>query len=277
MITIFGGHGYIGSNIANYLKKNDMEYWIPEREDKLVFNRNLGNVIYCIGLTSDFRNKPFETVEAHISYLSKILKSCSFKSFVYLSSTRIYNRLSKNLIADEDLELKVDPKNPSDLYNISKIMGEAVCLSQKSKNVKIVRISNVYGNDFNSGNFLSDIVKDIIINQQVVLRTTLLSEKDYIFIDDVVEIIIKILLYGKENLYNVASGTNYTTLQILNEIGNYINFKVDVNKDAQEIVFPKISIKKIKSEFGFNNVKLEKKIGSLIKTYKEVFENEYSK
>jgi len=36
------------------------------------FRIDPGHVIYCIGLTADFRQKPFETIEAHVSKLAEV-------------------------------------------------------------------------------------------------------------------------------------------------------------------------------------------------------------
>ena len=41
-----------------------------------------------------------------------------------------------------------------DLYNISKLMGEALCLASHSQKVRIARISNVIGNRKNHNDFL---------------------------------------------------------------------------------------------------------------------------
>ncbi len=53
---------------------------------------DLGHAFYCIGLTADFRSRPFETIEAHCGLLKEVLSGSRFSSFVYLSSTRVYAR-----------------------------------------------------------------------------------------------------------------------------------------------------------------------------------------
>ena len=268
MITILGGKGFIGSHLATYFEKQNIEYWIPEKNDSSIFNKPLGNVIYCIGMTADFRSKTFETVEAHVCYLSKVLKESNYESFIYLSSTRIYKCLSTNNTANEDMNLSVNPNNEDEIYNISKLMGESLCLAQKNKNVKIVRLSNVFGDDFKSENFLTSIIKDIIKEKKLELNTTLSSSKDYIYIDDVVKLIIKILFYGKKRVYNVASGINYSNEFIINEIKKHVDFICKVNNNAYEIIFPRISIDNIKYEFDFEPIKIDEKIAEIISMFR---------
>ena len=92
-LVILGANGWIGSHLAAYLvsrgeapllvDKSNIEEWLsaPYPVKKL---------FYCIGLTSDFRDKPYETVEAHVSLLSKVIQVKDIDKFVYLSSTRVY-------------------------------------------------------------------------------------------------------------------------------------------------------------------------------------------
>ena len=70
-------------------------------------------------------------------------------------------------------------------------------------------------------------------------------------IDDVVEILLKIALQGKEKIYNVASGKNTKVLEITNELQKLTNCDVFFAPDAIEQSFPQINIKRIKDEFDF--------------------------
>lgn len=269
MITIFGATGFIGSNIVKYLESENIEYYLPKRNEKLDFSENLGDVIYSIGLTSDFRNKPFETVEAHVGYLSEILEKAKFNSFIYLSSTRVYKGLDSDVLGHEDMKLSVESKNIDEIYNISKIMGESLCYAQKNKNIKIARLSNVFGYDEKSKNFLNSIIKEVIKSRELELYTTLSSAKDYIYIDDAVKLIVEILLYGKEKIYNIASGINYSNEFIINEMKKNVDFNYKINEKAEQVIFPKISTKKIQSEFNFKPTRFEDKLIELINLYKE--------
>ncbi|MES2850099.1 MAG: hypothetical protein V4685_13660, partial [Bacteroidota bacterium] len=89
MITVLGASGFIGSSIMKKLKEQNTQYFAPERNE-VITNRDLGDVIYCIGLTADFRTKPFETVDAHVCKLKQVLNECTFNSLTYLSSSRVY-------------------------------------------------------------------------------------------------------------------------------------------------------------------------------------------
>jgi nucleoside-diphosphate-sugar epimerase len=262
MITVLGASGFIGSNIVDKLTKAGEEVYAPKREENFG-DRNLGDIIYCIGMTADFRTKPFDTVTAHICVLNDILKECSFNSLTYLSSTRVYINASKKIAEEED-KILVDPANADELYTLTKLTGERLCLSS-GRNVKIVRLSNIIGNDFNSDNFLTDIVRRINKEGAFTLFSTLSSAKDYLFIDDAVDLLIKIALTGKEKLYNVASGKNSTNEEIINELKKNLQFSYQISENAKEIKFPEISVKKISIEFNFKPTSIAQQISTLLK------------
>lgn len=248
MITVLGASGFIGSQIIKKLIFGSLPFYAPSREES-IFNKDLGDVIYCIGLTADFRTKPFETINAHICKLNEVLSKCSFNSLTYLSSTRVYIN-STQPIAYEDDKLLIDVMDADDLYTLSKLTGERLCLSS-GKQTKIIRLSNVVGKDDSNINFLSSIINTIKKEKAVLLQQSLSSSKDFVFIDDVVDAILKIVFSGKHQLYNVASGQNTTNESILVELQKYFNYNFSVKEPSTEKVFPNISIQKICSEFNF--------------------------
>ncbi|WP_299290902.1 NAD(P)-dependent oxidoreductase [Nitrosopumilus sp.] len=259
--SIIGPNSFIGTHMASYLRDQNIEYEFIDPNDEKIFQKKLGHVIFAIGLTGDFRNRPFDTVESHVCVLKKILEKCKFDSFLYLSSTRIY------LNSDSTIESKpivVNPHNLDDLYNISKIMGESLCLASNSRNIKVVRLSNVIGKKNSQNDFLSSIIHDAVINKKIILHTTPESEKDYLYIDDVVQILEKIAIQGKERLYNVAYGENTKVSEISTKIQKITNCELDYDANAVNYSFPRINIKRIKDEFDFNPSPFLDKLDELI-------------
>lgn len=250
MFTIFGSTGYIGSALVNALDSTGQSVFLPTRNDASVYDKNLGHVIYAIGITSDFRSKPFETIDAHICYLRSLLEHTTFESFVYLSSTRVYQGLDISC-ASEESNLTVNPNNSSDLYNLSKLMGESLCLCS-GKNVKVARLSNVIGvhHDLASTNFIPSLIKEAN-NGHIILQSGIDSAKDYIHLDDVVDLLLKISTCGNEKVYNVASGINITHREWIEKIVSLTNASYDFDSKKESIVYPSINIDRCKKEFNF--------------------------
>src|ERR1039457_2553989 len=139
--TVLGSQGFIGSLLVRHLRQIGVNVFAPPRDDPAIFTNSLGHLFYCAGLTADFRQKPVATIRAHVSYLVDVLEQANYESLLYLSSTRVYAGATGSR---EEEKLRVNPCEPSDLYNLSKLTGEAACLAFKKKNVRIARLSNVY-------------------------------------------------------------------------------------------------------------------------------------
>ena len=272
--TILGASGFIGSHLVKFLRTKGFELLAPRREESL--RGDLGHVIYCIGLTADFRTRPFDAMEAHVSRLVEVLRQNNFISLLYLSSTRVYQRLPLDSMADETAIIPVDTNDPSDIYNLSKLAGESICLANPNPKVRVARLSNVYGAYFRSDNFLDTIVREALTIGHIELKTTMNSCKDYVYIGDVVYALHLISILGLHRLYNVASGQNITHAQIIGHLSRLIGCSTSIDAKAVQINFPQISIQRLQKEFNFNPSSLESNLPSLLPKYqKELINNDY--
>jgi nucleoside-diphosphate-sugar epimerase len=267
LITVLGASGFIGSHLVKKLKSQGYDYYAPHKDED-VSKKNLGNIIYCIGLTADFRTKPFDTVEAHVCYLSKVLKQYKFDSLLYLSSTRVYG-VREDTAYEEDV-IHNRPLDFSDLYNISKIMGESICFAAGKDKMRVVRLSNVYGYDSKSENFIFSLIRDALRKKKIVLNTTLDSSKDHISVHDVVNVLPEIAIHGKQKIYNVACGENIAAGQIVETLSKLTGCTVEVDKNAERICFPNINTIRIKEEFDFKPSRILDDLAQLIDEYKTI-------
>lgn len=266
--TVLGAAGFIGSNLVRWLLSQGYSCWAPGRAESIL-DRPLGHAVYGIGITADFRERPYDTVRAHVCHLLDILEKADFESLLYLSTTRIYGN---GPTTREDSALAVDPLQPDDLYNISKIMGESLCLSSGRPNVRIARLSNVYGRDFSSDNFLSYVIREAVETRKVILRSAMASEKDYVDIDDVVHLLPQISLSGRHKVYNIASGVNTTNRALIEVVQRATGCAVEVAEGAAITAFPAIDIDRVRSEFKFAPSLILDSLGRLIAEYRRDME-----
>ncbi len=246
--TVFGASGFVGRHVVRYLRAAGHEVMPVSRDNFNEVHGDLGHCIYAIGLTADFRTRPFDTIEAHVSLAANLLRDADFQSFLYLSSTRIYANSSDTM---EDGPLSARPSNPSDLYNLSKMTGEAICLSSGRPGVRIARLSNVVGpNEAGSDTFVGELCREA---QQghIQLRTALNSAKDYIWIDDVSRLLAEIAVGGRQTIYNVASGVDLSHQAWISAIAAATGCSFAVDENAPTTSFPTISTARIRDEFGF--------------------------
>jgi nucleoside-diphosphate-sugar epimerase len=245
--VVLGSTGFIGSHLVAELRGRGASVWAPARDESMR-NRSLGHVLYCIGLTGDFRARPLDAVDAHVGRLQRLLRECDFRSLLYLSSTRVYAGASR---ADEEAVLRVAVTSPDHLYNISKIMGESLCLASGRPNVRVVRLSNVYGVNLAATDFLSLVIRDALVRRRVALETALDSEKDYVDVRDVAKLLPEIARSGRHRVYNVARGQNTSHAALLEALRAATPCAVDVAEGAPTITFPPISVERVREEFGW--------------------------
>lgn len=245
--TVLGGQGYVGSRLVDVLRAQGAEVWVPRKGDPQLWERDLGHVVYAIGLTGDFRQRPFDTMEAHVGVLSRVLQRARFESLTYLSSTRLYMGSART---DEDAPLSVKPTDPSHLYNLSKLAGEALCHASGRDGVRVARLSNVVGPGMDpaSGNLVANLMVEAK-SGHIVLRSRPDSEKDYVHIHDVTEWLVLVCQYGQHRVYNLASGRSLNHREWAEWCAKKFGCTWSVIEGAPLQSFQPIDIQRLRSEF----------------------------
>lgn len=253
MATIIGGSGFIGQHLHRALLQQGWQCYLPARHANELRTRELGHVFYCAGLTADFRQRPFATVEAHVQHLALVLEHGHFDSLTYLSSTRVYAGVKDT---HESAPLMVSPEDPSDLYNLSKLMGESLCLNacaarsaQANPVMNVVRLSNVVGDAMPASNFLAEVLHEAKTTRAVRFRTSPDSEKDYISVSDVVRFLPQIALAGTGGIINLASGKNRSHRELANCL-EQAGITCFFEQDAPTVRFPVIDTQTLRARFG---------------------------
>ena len=246
--SIFGANGFLGKALVNFFRPQGHNVLEFDRNFENVKSENLGNIIFAAGVTSDFKQRPHDTMKCHVDIPSYILQHCKFESFLYLSSTRVYNN---NTVGHEAAEVSVKSDSLNDLYNISKLAGEAICFSHPSPKVKIARLSNIICNRFDSNNFVDKIVNNSFESGKIEFLGDPNTEKDYLTLEDALYLIQRIVEDGRHRIYNVASGKNISHQTLLDLIKEKMAVEGHFPSDASEALRFKINTSRIKEEFEF--------------------------
>ncbi len=266
LYTVFGT-GFLGTNIVQYLKKRKIKIFIPKK-DKTSFKKNLGNIICCIG-NDDSINNPKASYEANLNIVSKIIFNNNFKTFTLISSTRVYLGNKQKKVNEETL-ISINSIDKKFLFNTLKATAENLCLSQQNKNIKIVRMSNLFGNNFKKQTYLlPTLIRNSLLKKKINIFVNKKSSKDFLHVDEAIDVLLKIIKKSKHRIYNIASGKNLELYKIANEIKNITNCKVIYKNKKNFVKEPIIDIKRIRNEFNFRPKKnLLKSLDKIILNYK---------
>lgn len=246
--TVLGGTGFIGSSLVCRLRAQGHECFVPARGEALDPSRPLGHVVYAIGLTSDFRYRPLDTVEAHVCVLRQLLEQAQFETLTYLSSTRVYGTSTDT---HESAPLSVQPGDPSSLYDLSKLTGESLCLHSGRSGVKVARLSNVVGRRPDADGFLYQVVREARETGSVTLHTTADSRKDYLCLEDATELLMRIASGMAGGIFNVASGEAVSNADIARHLTDVLGATVSFSPDAVRRDFAPVDVTRIRAAFGF--------------------------
>ncbi|HVK42626.1 MAG TPA: NAD(P)-dependent oxidoreductase [Phenylobacterium sp.] len=211
--TVIGASGFIGSRLVEALRGRGADVYAPGREAPDLFSRDLGRVFYCAGLTGDFMVRPFDTVDAHVGLLSRVLRDARFERLIYLSSTRLYDSLGARGGHEGDV-LEFDVAAPRNVYDLSKALGENLCLARSEGRAAVARLANVFDWTDDAGGFLSDLLKRARRERSITLASSPQAGRDYIYSGDVIAGLLAMDQRNATGVINLASGEAVSNAQI---------------------------------------------------------------
>lgn len=243
--TVVGARGWIGSHLCAHLRA--LGATVAEFTHAESARAPVGHLIWCSGVTYGAQQSVRDAYRAHVTAVEGWLDAPGVLSFTYLSSTRVYDHA---LRTTEDTPLLL---GSSAIYALTKSAGETLVLSSAT-NGRAIRMSNVYGTRPSSPLFLNDVLRQAAMHGRIRLATSLDSAKDYVGLGETVAVIPRLVLAGKERIYNVAAGYNTTSREIVDALlALEPRLVIDVPEDAPRSVTPEISVERIRTEFGFHS------------------------
>ena len=136
------------------------------------------------------------------------------------------------------------------VYNISKLLGEALCLARPEKTCRVARLSNVFGERMPAENFLAAILHDASFKKIVEIEEGENSSRDYISVQQASKDIVSIALNGRHRLYNVASGVNIKHIEIAKILEREFGAKVHFKPNGTTRDLPQVDTSRLRTEFA---------------------------
>ena len=143
-------------------------------------------------------------------------------------------------------------------YGLSKKFAEEICsfyYNNFGLNTVVIRPFNVYGPG-QSSDFLIPSIIDHVISRKKIKVKDLNPKRDYIYIDDLVDVIIDALnLESGLHIFNVGSGISYSVAEVIECIQKIEGTDLSVTSSCEirsgEIVETKADISKAKEVMGW--------------------------
>jgi len=177
-----------------------------------------------------------EYFENNIIGTLNILKYCikkNIKKIIFVSSY-VYGNPKYSPI-DEQHQI-----SPHNLYTKSKFLAEELCkiYSEKYKlNVIILRPFNIFARSMNKDYLISNLIESVNTKKTVTI-TNRTSKRDFLYIDDFIELILKIKDYDfKYEIFNVGSGISYSFNEIIEIIEKTTSKKLNLRYENDEKSF----------------------------------------
>ncbi|MBG9735027.1 NAD-dependent epimerase/dehydratase family protein [Paenibacillus alvei] len=265
-VLVLGGNGFIGSNLCQELLKQNHNVRILDRsiknnnihylsnvefieidyvqtEDFTPYLKGIDVVFHLISTTipsTSNENKIFDiktNVCPTLQLLEDIVKTGHIKIVFLSSGGTVYGDTHLEVIPEEH------PLNPICSYGIQKLTIEKYLHFYNHEyglDYCTVRLSNPYGRgqDGRKGQgvipiFLNKILKE----EEIQIWGDGLTTRDYIYIDDVVDALCKLLNYsGQQKVFNLGSGIGHTLLDIIEAISMETMRKAHIQySDARSI------------------------------------------
>lgn len=299
-IIITGGAGFIGSNLVDALVKTNNKIIVVDkkivplqkkvefvqidiRDKKKVFEvfrkYKPSHVIHLAAqtiVTTAFDN-PLQTFETNILGSINIFEACrvigGVKRIVFASSDKAYGKTKKTYTEDSPLA----GDHP---YDVSKSSADLIAQTYfKTYNLPVVitRFGNVYGEgDLHFDRIIPGLCKAVIKKNTFKIRSDGQYIRDYVYVKDVVDGYIFLLLY-KGNLdgeaYNFSSMDTFSVLELIKRAETILEIKIPykiLNLARNEIPYQHLDDSKVRYLGWQSKYTIENTLKNILQWYKKI-------
>jgi len=247
-ILVTGGEGFLGKRLVKKLKKKGLEVLIFDQKsnpkhtllDKKMLLKNIeevDTVFHLAAINNPTEKRIFDVNVIGTKNLSEVIKKKSpGTKIIFTSSFAVYKPPKKGETINENY-----PLLPRNNYGLSKLKAEKV-LSKYSKeglSVVILRISNIYGYGMPpfGHSVVSTLLESAKKGKAVKIHGDGRQTRDFVFVEDVVEALIKGIEVKKRlSVINVCSGKETSIRELISIMKKTTkkNIKVEYDKSNKD-------------------------------------------
>ena len=237
-ILVIGGSGFLGSHVADFLTDNNYEVSIFDfkkskylKSDQQFIKGDILNydhlssaikasdIVYHFGGIADIEmanENPLEAIKINILGTSNVLSACvehNIERLVFASTVYVYSSFGG-------------------IYKATKQSCELLIETfSKEKQLKytILRFGSLYGPRANDFNYITQIIKQAILNGQIERKGSGNEVRDYIHVFDASKSCLAILDKEYENHYVMITGSQRIKINdLLNMLSEMFEQKINI-------------------------------------------------
>lgn len=286
-LLITGGLGNLGSWIVEkaiqefnvtVLTKNKRDINIPsdfevvyadlsdkDQLSKCLKNKKFNYVIHAgsvnDGFVEGYSKLSYDVNAFGTKHLINIINHDFLEHFIYLSTFQVYGLYEGSI----DENTIPTPKND---YGLSHLVAEYfISMSMREPSYSIIRLTNSYGcpKDYHSSKWylvLNDLSQQAFLNKKIKLSGNGKSVRDFIWMGDVVKVLLKLLRLDPDNdIYNISQQEITSMLDVASIVqsayykyyGISIPIEINKNDNSSPPNSLAVSSKKIRSKINFDD------------------------
>lgn len=216
------------SKLDDYVKNsNNVAIIIQDVTNDIFVSGDINYIIHAASPASPILMSkfPVETNLANTLGTANTLKLAKEKNvdgYLFISSREIYGEPieGQTLFKEDGLLGQVNPLVPRNGYAEGKKAAENLCSAyneQYQLNTKIARLAHTYGPGMsvNDGRVQADFLKNVLNNENIVLKSDGSSIRTYTYVSDAILAMLLILLKSKDIVYNVSDENSITSIRQL--------------------------------------------------------------
>lgn len=296
-ILVTGGTGFVGSHlieelvkrsanvVTTYLTVNPHSYFFTQKLQHKVtmayvdvcdFDAVFDLITKCrIDYIFHFAAQPLvetayfnpkQTLYTNIMGTVNILESSRLYQkvlgIIVASSDKAYGKLSESKSRlNRDKYIETDPLKGDHPYEVSKSSADLIAYSYfKTYNLPVVisRFGNIYGEgDLNFSRIIPGIMKSIISNETLEIRSNGKYIRDYLYVKDVVDgyiLLANNINKVKGEAFNFGSNETLSVIELIKilekHLHNKIKYKIS-NSAVNEIPYQSLDFSKINKKLGW--------------------------
>lgn len=202
------GKGLIGNAIKTSSKYNIL---LISHFDIDNLNFSDIDIVINTALHPDYRKVEYNQ---HIDFDRKLSMMCEKNNchYIMFSSRKVYGNTKDLTYFSETSEY-----NPFDHYSENKVITEKF-LTENIENVTILRGSNFFGKVNSPDSFVGYCMENLYEKRTIPLTICPDIIRDFIYVDDVVEILDKILYAPINGIFNLGLNCGFSVKKIANDI-----------------------------------------------------------